>query len=140
MAYCTLADIEKALESRRLIELTDDEGLDVVNQGRIDEAIGTAQGEVDGYLAERYQVPVSPVPALIRAATVDLAIYNLYSRKMDDEMPETRQKRYEAAIRRLEKIAAGKIGLGIATPPEESQAEGMILAAPAKVFADLDKY
>lgn len=139
MAYCTLADIEKAIDTRSLIQLTDDEGLNVVNQVRIDEAVSAAQGEVDGYLQERYQVPLSPVPALVRAATVDLAIYNLYSRKFD-EMPTTRQKRYDNAIRRLEKIAAGSIGLGIAAPPEESQAEGMILSAPAKVFGDLDKF
>lgn len=139
MVYCTLADIEKAIEYRSLIDLTDDEGLQEVDQGRIDEAVSTAQGEVDGYLQERYQVPLSTVPSLIRGATVDLAIYNLYSRKFD-QVPEVRQKRYDAAIKRLEQIAAGRIGLGIATPPEESQAEGMILSAPAKVFGDLAKF
>ncbi len=137
--YCTVTDLEKALDKERLLDLTDDEGFGAVNAGRIAEAISTAQGEVDGYLQERFTVPLSPVPALVRGATVDIAIYNLMSRKLN-VVPEVRQKRYEAAIRRLEKIAGGKIGLGVASPPEESQAEAMILAAPAKVFGDLDKF
>lgn len=137
--YCTVTDLEKALDKERLLDLTDDEGFGKVNAERIAEAISTAQGEVDGYLQERFTVPLSPVPALVRGATVDIAIYNLMSRKLN-VVPEVRQKRYEAAIRRLEKIASGKIGLGVASPPEESQAESMMFAAPAKVFGDLDKF
>ncbi len=116
MAYSTLADIKKLIPEDVSIQLTDDEGSGTVNQTRVDEAIAQADGEINGYLAGRYTVPLSTVPALIRKFSVDIAIYNLYSRKTED-MPKTRVDRYNNAIRTLEAIAKGTISLGVSPDP-----------------------
>ncbi|MBV6343462.1 DUF1320 domain-containing protein, partial [Candidatus Magnetobacterium casense] len=62
MPYSTLADIKKLIPEDSVIQLTDDEGLGVTNQTRIDEAIAGADGEIDSYCGSRYTVPFSPVP------------------------------------------------------------------------------
>jgi len=139
--YCTLDNLKLAIDEARLLELTDDENLGAINQARIDEAISTAQGEVDGYLQERYDVPLSPVPPLITGACVDVALYHLYSRRMET-LPEIRSKRYDNAVRLLLRIADGKLSLGIAVPPEETNSGKVLVTASTRIFPDteLDKF
>ena len=135
MAYCTLDDLKLAIDEERLLELTDDEGLGEIVQARIDEAIATAQGEVDGFLQERYEVPLDPVPALVKGACRDIAIYHLYSRKVD-VLPEIRVKRHDNSVKMLTHIAAGKISLGVADPPAEVNADTVRVKAPDRIFSD----
>lgn len=116
MPYSTLDDIQALLPEDVLLSLTDDEGMGVINQTRIDEAVAQADAEVDAYCGGRYVVPVDPVPDLMRKLSVDLAIYNLYSRAVQS-MPDVRSERYRNAIRQLEGIAKGSISLGVATVP-----------------------
>ncbi len=117
MAYSALDDIKKMLPESELVALTDDEGLDSINQDRVDEAIASADAEIDGYLGVRYSVPLGTTPALVKKLSVDIAIYTLYSRTVQS-CPEIRTDRYKAAIKKLEAIAAGKISLGIAQEPD----------------------
>jgi len=139
--YCTLDDLKLAIDEARLLELTDDEGMGVINQARIEAAIATAQGEVDGWLQERYDVPLVPVPALIKGACMDVAIFHLYSRRMET-LPDVRIKRYDNAGKLLARIADGKISLGLAAPPEETNSGKVLVTAPTRLFSDteLDKF
>lgn len=118
MAYCTSDDIKKAIPEATIIQLTDDANTGAIVQDKVDEAIATADGEIDGYCATRFTVPFNPVPGIISKFSIDIAIYNLYSR-ITETVPETRSDRYKNAIRVLEKIAEGKIKLGDSgdTPP-----------------------
>jgi phage gp36-like protein len=118
MAYSTLTDVKKLIPEETLIQLTDDEGAGIVNQARIDEAISQADEEIDSYLGNRYDVPiVAPVPGIIKKLSVDMGIYNLYSRRME-EIPKARDDRYRNAIRILEGIAKGTISVGETDEPE----------------------
>lgn len=119
MAYSSLDDIKKLLPEETLIQLTDDEGLGVVNQTRVDEAIAQADAEIDSYCGGRYTVPFSAVPDIAKKMSVDIAIYNLYSRRVE-QMPEVRAERYKNAIRQLEGISKGTISLGIDPAPTAS--------------------
>lgn len=116
MAYSTLTDIKKLLPEELLVQLTDDEGSGVVNPGRIDEAISGADAEIDSYCGTKYAVPFTTVPDLVKKCSIDIAIYNLYSRRVE-EIPGTRSDRYKNAIRQLEGIAKGQISVGEATEP-----------------------
>jgi len=117
--YCALDDLKKLIPEEALIALTDDEGLGSVNQPRIDEAVKQADAEIDSYCGGRYAVPFTTVPEIIKKLSVDIAIYNLYSRRVE-EIPETRAERYKNAIRQLEGITKGGISLGVAAAPEAS--------------------
>ena len=67
----------------------------------IDEAIADADGEIDGYLAKRYAVPISPAPKIINKCSKDIAVYNLFSRIGIDESTDqkTYLNRYNQAIK-----------------------------------------
>jgi phage gp36-like protein len=93
-------------------------------------AIADADEEIDGYLQSRCVVPVSPVPGIIRKISVDIAIYNLYSRRLD-QVPESRRQRHENALRFLGKVAEGKIGLGANDPDGNPPADSTIGVANA---------
>lgn len=111
MAYSTLDDIKKLLPELAIVQLTDDEDLGAVNLARVSEAIAQADAEIDSYCGGRYTVPFATVPDIVKKCSVDIAIYNLYSRKVE-VIPETRAERYKNAIRQLGDIAKGIITIG----------------------------
>lgn len=120
MAYSILADIEELLPETTIVQLTDDEDLGTINEVRVTEAIASADAEIDTYCGTKYSVPFSPVPPVIKKCSVDMAIYNLYSRKAE-ELPQTRTDRYKNAIRLLEAIAKGTISIGEIPEPTASE-------------------
>lgn len=133
--YSTLDDIKKLLPEESLIQLTDDEGQGTVDQGRVDEAISQADAEIDSYCAVKYRVPFDPVPDLVKKCSVDLAIYNLYARRVE-EIPQTRTDRYRNAIRQLEGISKGTVSLGVDPPPQTgTQSERPDISGPARIFS-----
>jgi len=110
MAYSTVEDLKTLVTEKALIQLTDDEGLGAFNQVRVDEAIARADAEIEAYCRERYEVPFEDVPELVRNISADIAIYNLFSRRVT-EMPELWAERYRNSIKRLEGISRGTISL-----------------------------
>jgi phage gp36-like protein len=115
MSYCTIANITDRIGEAALITLTDDEGTGDVVDALVTAAIAAAAATIDAYCQGRYTVPLATVPAKVAELCQDIAVYELYSRS-DLVMPEVRKDRYNAAIRFLEKVAAGTIALGAATP------------------------
>lgn len=81
-------------------------------QGRVDDAITDAAQEVDGYLAQRYPLPIEPVPSLLTRVTANIARFNLHDDSATDEI----RKRYEDSIRTLKAVANGQMSLGIDDP------------------------
>jgi len=81
----------------------------------IDSAIADADGEIDGYLAKRYAVPVSPIPKIINKCSKDIAVYNLWARIGIDENTDqkTYLNRYNSAIKFLTLVAEGKVSIGM---------------------------
>lgn len=135
MAYCTIEDIKDQVDEVKLIRLTDDESLGVVNTDRVEKAIADAGEEIDGYVGSRHRVPLYPAPEVLRKFAVDIAVYNLYGRL--DQVPTNRTDRYRNALIFLERVAMGKISLGAADPegnPPASDAPEVADTNPARVF------
>jgi phage gp36-like protein len=129
MTYCTLTDIRGMMTEDILIRMTNDEEIAVTlidpdnpahasMVGRINAAIAKADSTIDSKLRDKYNLPLSPLPDVIRDCAVDIAIYNIYTRKMP-EAPPSRKDRHDEAIRTLERIADGKQSIGENTPPDE---------------------
>jgi phage gp36-like protein len=118
MAYSAQTDITEALDEAELIELTDDEGMGTVDESVVTRAIADADATIDAYCQAKYTVPLTSTPDKIRQISVDIAVYNLYSRRLS--VPEHRTARYKEALRFLEKITEGKISLGAAEPAAEA--------------------
>ena len=103
----------------------------------IDEAIADADGEIDGYLAKRYRVPLSPVPKVINKFSKDIAVYNLFSRIGIDEGTDqkTYLNRYNAAIKFFELVADGKVSIGTeADDPASAAATGFSAKSNTRLF------
>lgn len=136
--YTALEKITGQLSETTVIQLTDDEQLDVVNSDRVDEAISSADAIIDGYCSGRYVVPFAPAPAIIAKCSLDMAIYNLYARRVET-MPEVRDKNYANAIKLLQSIAKGEVLLnGSTTPPPapDKARSGMTTAQPRQFTRD----
>lgn len=83
-----------------------------------EQALLDADNVINGYLAKRYTVPVTnALPALQRFAC-DIARYFIY----EDQVTETIETRYNAAIKFLRDVAKGDVNLGdpAATPARTS--------------------
>jgi phage gp36-like protein len=120
MSDVVLADIQKLIPAAVLIQLTDDADAGAIDETKVDQAIEDAFAEVWPYIgAHQYSVPITPTPEIVKKIVVDIAIYNLYSRKVE-EIPPTRASRYANAIAQLKGIAAGTISLGMDPEPGAS--------------------
>lgn len=106
MAYCTLDDLMAMLSESEIAQLSAETG-EVPDAEIVAAAIAAADALIDGYCEPRYGsiMPFSPVPEIIKAMSVDIAIYNLFSRRTI--MPEVRRLKYEDAISFLKRIAQG---------------------------------
>lgn len=104
----------------------------------IDEAIADADGEIDGYLAKRYAVPISPAPKVINKCSKDIAVYNLFSRIGIDESTDqkTYLNRYNQAIKFLTLVAEGKVSLGAESDdPATAAATGFSVKSNPRIFS-----
>lgn len=138
MAYSSLSDFLEQLAEVELVSLTDDAGLGVVDQARIDWAIAKADAVIDAHMpAGKYVVPFSPVPALARSFSVDLGIFNLFARRPNvGAIPEAIKEQRAAALAYLKRVQAGESGMGIdaATTPTTSTAVDMLVSSNDRLF------
>lgn len=132
--YCVQADLEAQIPVAALVRLTDDERTGAVNTARIDKAIANAGVEIDGYCQTKYPVPFNPVPDVIRKLAVDIALYNLLSRRGFEEDSADRAivERYKAAVKFLENLARGVVRIGTPTPAPASEVR---VEGPPRVFS-----
>ena len=131
MSYITNSDIEQRLGSHVYVQLTDDDGDGVADAGVVDEARLGADGEVDSYLARRYQVPIDVVtyPELahvLASVTLDVVEHRLRQRR--PPLPESTVRKREEAIGWLKRIADGEIELPSAGALPPNPARGTVAA------------
>lgn len=110
MAYCTEADLLLVMSNDLLVAMTDTEGEDVVNADVLARAIADADAEINYYLAGLFDIPISPVPDIVRSFAVNITIYKL-SITSSGGAKDDQKMRYEQIIQKLQDISAGKIRL-----------------------------
>lgn len=130
--YIVKADILKQITDADLIELTDDNNTGLVDDAIVDGAIINAEGEVDGYLAKRYATPVNPIPDIVKAFTVDVAIHRIYGRRQG--APEDIEKRYSNAIRFFRDVSKGVVTLGVKVPEPENSGSQVDIQSDDRIF------
>lgn len=85
-----------------------------INFVLLEQALRDASAEIDGYIAGRYVLPLTTVPAVLERNCCDIARYFLYG----DKAPEQVEKRYTAVVKFLTAVSKGDISLGLATTGE----------------------
>lgn len=119
--YASQADLKARFENDAAVSHLTDTGSSGVPDGDVlDEVIGLAEGEIDGYVGVRYQTPVAvdahaSLASQMRSMTLDLAVRALYARH--NRVSDPIQGARDAVIAILERIAAGTFVL--ASPDTE---------------------
>ena len=140
--YCSVDDLNKLLPAEALLQLCDDEGGGLLDssevQGRLQEAIDQADREIDAYLSACRSVPLSPVPPLVANISGVLAVCGLYRRRTHAELPEGWARERERCLKLLERIAEGRLRLGVEEDGTAAEPEppGVEVSAPARIFGD----
>jgi phage gp36-like protein len=90
-------------------------GGDSVGNPLVRRALSDATAEADSYLQGRFLLPIPFVPPVLTQITADIAIYRLLVLRPDHAVEDAR-RRYEDAIKRLERIRKGQLDLGLPLP------------------------
>lgn len=133
MAYSTLDNLLALLPEATLIKVSNDQGgATAVDMTTISAAIAQGDSIIDGYVGVQRQVPLDPVPGLIKTISANLAIFNLYRRR--NQVPEIWENQYKADMAVLTKIASGQISFGSDTKPAAAP-EQTLASSPVKVLS-----
>ncbi len=96
----------------------------VIDDNVLNQALTTASAMIDSFVARRYNLPLSPVPALLVPVCRQIAFYNLLRGRYTEEA----RKEYEDALGILGKIASGDIVLDVGGKEPQS--------APAQIVSE----
>lgn len=133
MPYCDLDDLKARVPEDVLISLTDDDDIGVIDTDKTDEAIAAADALVNGYLSRRYPVPVSPVPAVVKKLSVDIAVYELFSRL--ERASETTRDRYRDAVKFLKDVSESRADIAGAVTPAENSSNAPVITSAERIFS-----
>jgi phage gp36-like protein len=134
MAYCTINDIMAVEPADSLLDLTDDEGAGSIVDSRVNAAIDAADAEIDSHLHGRAgELPLSPVPELIKNLSCEIAIIRLYKRRFGMNLPEGVRERLRATEKKLADIQAGR-SLVNTEHREMAPSVSAIVSSPAQRF------
>jgi phage gp36-like protein len=121
MPYATQQDIEDVYGVDLLTRVADYNGDRIADTAVVNSNLIAADQVCNAYLSARYTIPIVPPPGVIKTCAIDIAIYKMAMGRgqRTDEM----RVRYEDALRMLELIAAGKVGLGEEPPDGDGDGE-----------------
>lgn len=110
MAYSTKSDVLEVVPADMLAQLTNDSGVNSVVDAVVTAAIAKADNQINSYLrGKSASLPLSPVPARVKDWSVGLAIFNLYSRRINLKIPEYAKTDHDDIISELKGVRDGKI-------------------------------
>jgi phage gp36-like protein len=114
MRYCTRADLGNAIPLITLTQLSnDDPAARQPDENVIANSVRQAEELIDGYLRGRYQLPLDPVPTVLRDAVLYLARHWLYQRRPEGALPDAVISARKDTLKLLESIRDGVITLGL---------------------------
>lgn len=140
MGYCSLADLQLAMPAHTLVQLSNDDPMaDTINQAVVDEALRQAHELVDAHLRGRYNLPLVPVPTVVKDMAVNLARHWLYARRPEgSELPDAVTRTYKAALKMLEQMRDGLLTIGDSTGPAAPEpGEMKVRARPSRFSTSL---
>lgn len=149
MAYATQNDLVPLRMSQKdLSELTVDvpsgaPAVDAATTAQIvTAALEEASGRVESYCRQRYITPLQQSDD-VKALTLDIAVYLLFSRRRTTRITETVQQRFEQAIGFLKDISSGRASLDQPVTAVSQQSSGeAVVTRKHERFSDcnLDGY
>lgn len=133
MAYCTLDDLLSRFGDDEVYVAFDRDNDGEVETSAVDQALADADEEINTYLAARYALPLANIPAVLVRLAAQMAIYH---GSIGTAITEEKRKRYEDAVKMLNKISRGDISLGLAAAEEPANREQITVQSSTKLFPD----
>ena len=135
MPYANQADLVARFGAEELEQLTDRSGRQDIDSVVVAARLADADALIEGYLAQRYALPVSPVPVLLKGIACDVARYLLHG----NAATEAVRTGYTDALKLLRDLSSGDAvlpGAAAALAGANPAAGGgqVVVAAPARVF------
>lgn len=126
MSYATQTDMVLAFGDEELIQLTDraQPPVGAIDASVLARALSAADGLANNYLALRYTVPLTSVPAVLVEACCDIARYEL-TRGPNLRATEEIEKRYTQRVAWLRDVARGLATLGEAAASVAPSSAGL---------------
>ena len=109
--YATRQDLEARFGADEIANL---EAMQTV-PGALEEALQDASEEIDSYVAVAYTLPLPQIPSTLKRVACNIVRYRLYFQQPTEEV----DKRYEAEVNFLKRIADGKAVLNIQNEQNE---------------------
>ncbi|WP_047257999.1 gp436 family protein [Chromobacterium subtsugae] len=138
MAYAAQADMVARFGDLEIIQLTDRARTGQIDAGVLQGALDDASCEIDSYLADRYLLPMPQVPRILVGLCCDIARYRLSGA----ETIETNvvRDRYRDAVAYLQRVALGKVTLGV-TPAGNPVQTGATIEfnGGSRIFSSRDR-
>jgi phage gp36-like protein len=110
-AYVTETDMIGRMGQAGINAATSDDGTGVLNTAVLNSIITSASAMVDMKLALLYAVPFNPVPPAVFSATLSIACYMVQARALTPKERNIFADEYDDAMKFLNRVADGKIGL-----------------------------
>ena len=117
MSYATEADIIALHSAEALDRLADLDGNGARDADKIARALDDAAALIDGYIGQRFPLPLTPPPAVLKNLSIDIAVYRLATDA--GLLAEDMRRRYEDAIAFLRDVAKGVATLPVPRLPGE---------------------
>ena len=145
MAYSNRKDIENAIGRETVLLLTDDGGSNATDNVILDDAILAADTIINGYLQPRYALPIAATPdatpPLIRRASTNLTVCELYARRSPEKLSDAILKRQSMWLKQLELLANGTTELeGITEATADGDTIRTNQRSPVFTSTVLDQY
>ncbi|NML88350.1 DUF1320 domain-containing protein [Sphingobium sp. TB-6] len=124
MSYASLQMLTKRFGERVLIQLTDraEVAAGEIDTSVVDQELVNTDAVINGYLGNRYRLPLDPVPEQVTDLALSIAIYKLHVYAPDEKIKAD----YQDALRMLRDISDGKVKLDAAgVEPASSGASGV---------------
>ena len=123
-AYAGKQDFIDRLGEDKLVQLTDRDSNGEVDDKRLTAAADSATATIDAYASAIYPTPLNPINALVKKLCIELAVYELASDlfETDEGAFKIYSERWQAALKFLADVRAGKAVLYVVTEPEAADA------------------
>jgi len=124
MPYASLQMLVKRFGERTLVQLTDraEVATGEMDVTVVDQELANTDAVINGYLANRYRLPLDPAPDQVTDLALSIAIYKLHVFAPDQKIKDD----YQDALRMLRDIATGTVKLDAAgVEPASSGASGV---------------
>lgn len=126
MPYCTYDDLVSSFGEAELLKLTDRDRNGAIDYGVLEEAQDFADSHIDGYLRERYSLPLINPPRNLVGIACDFVRYRLYQNQPTDLV----QNRYDVGCFYLKDVSRGLVMLALGNEVDSQIA----FSTPDRIF------